>query len=80
MAARVLDELDRSAATTIVRPGAADGERASRTIRQYHDKDFSLTDAIRFAVMERLGIVVAFSFDHHFAQYGFLVATPETIS
>ena len=32
-------------------------------------KDFSYVDATSFAVMERLGITDAFSFDEHFEQY-----------
>jgi len=33
----------------------------------------SLTDAASFAVMERLRLPAAFTFDRHFAQYGFTV-------
>jgi len=40
--------------TTVVRSRASDEERAREIIYQYDDKDFSLTDAISFAVMERL--------------------------
>lgn len=61
---------------TVVRAGAADESRARAIIFQYTDKDFSLTDAISFAVMERLGIGVAFSFDRDFAQYGFRMLGP----
>ena len=43
---------------------------------KYQDKDFSLTDAISFAVMERLQITQAFTFDRHFAQYGFTLVQP----
>jgi predicted nucleic acid-binding protein len=39
------------------------------------DKDFTLTDATSFAVMERLGITYAFTFDHPFTQYGFIALT-----
>jgi predicted nucleic acid-binding protein len=39
-------------------------------LAQYKDKDFSLTDALSFAVMERLGVRVAFSLDRHFVQFG----------
>jgi predicted nucleic acid-binding protein len=75
VAARVLAEIDRSA-TTIIRASAADERRARDIIVQYDDKDFYLTDAISFAVMERLRIDVAFSFDRNFAQYGWQVLGP----
>ena len=71
VAANVLLEIDRSQMTTIVRVSAGDEARAREIIRQYQDKSFSLTDATSFAVMERLGIVQAFTFDANFAQYGF---------
>ena len=44
---------------------------------RYADKDFSLTDAINFAVMDRLRLRTAFAFDRHFAQYGLDVLTAE---
>jgi predicted nucleic acid-binding protein len=69
VAARVLDELDASP-TTIVRATEADEQRARAIIKRYQDKSFSLTDAISFAVMERLGIAQSFTFDRNFAQYG----------
>lgn len=72
-AARVLAEIDTVSARVIVRAEEEDERRARAIIRQYADKDFSLTDAISFAVMERLGIGHAFAFDRHFAQYGFTV-------
>jgi uncharacterized protein len=50
---------------------ARDERRAVEIIRRYHDKDLSLTDATSFAVMERLRIGWAFSFDRDFNQYGF---------
>ena len=71
-AARVLQEIDRSL-VTIVRVSAADERRARQIVAQYDDKDFSLTDATSFAVMERLRIGTAFSFDRTFAQYGLQV-------
>jgi predicted nucleic acid-binding protein len=67
-AARVLDDIENS--TTIIRVSATDERRARDIIRQYDDKDFSLTDAMSFAVMERLRIPVAFTFDRDFTQYG----------
>jgi uncharacterized protein len=76
VAARVLDDLERSAESgdlSIIRVSVADERRARDIIRQYSDKDFSLADASSFVVMERLGISQAFSFDRHFEQYGFTV-------
>ena len=70
-----LETMDRSR-FTIVRVSATD-ERAARDILgRYDDKDFSLTDATSFAVMERLGIAAAFAFDRHFAQYGHTILRP----
>ena len=74
-AARVLAEIDHST-TTIVRASARDERRARQIIARYDDKDFSLTDATSFAVMERLRIGWAFTFDSDFAQYGIPVMKP----
>lgn len=63
--------------TTIVWVTPADVRRATEIIDQFDDKDFSLTDATSFAVMERLGITSAFTFDRHFAQFGFRLLTPD---
>lgn len=62
--------------TTVVWVTPTDVQRAMAIIYQYDDKDFSLTDATSFAVMERLRISSAFTFDRHFAQYGLSVLTP----
>lgn len=70
IALRVLESIDRSS-TRIVRVTSSDEATAREVLRRYRDKDFSLTDATSFAVMERLGIRTAFAFDRHFAQYGF---------
>ncbi len=45
---------------------------AAWVIAQKHsDKSYSFTDCTSFALMERLGLDSAFTFDRHFAQYGF---------
>jgi predicted nucleic acid-binding protein len=56
--------------TVVIRVSAQDEQRAHQIIFRYTDKDFSLTDATSFVVMERTDISEAFSFDQHFAQYG----------
>lgn len=72
VSARFLMVMQHSA-TTIVRVRASDEARAQALILQQSDKSYSFADAISFVVMERLGIRWAFTFDHHFAQYGLLI-------
>lgn len=50
-----------------------DESRVREILFKYTDKDFSYTDATSFTVMERVGIEAAFTFDRHFAQYGFRI-------
>jgi predicted nucleic acid-binding protein len=45
-------------------------ERARGILARHVDKDWSLCDAISFAVLEARRVRTAFSFDHHFGQYG----------
>jgi uncharacterized protein len=73
-AAQFLKDMQESR-TVIVRVRASDEARAKQILFQYTDKDFSLADAISFAVMERLTLRLAFTFDRDFAQYGFTVLT-----
>lgn len=71
-AMQFLDRLELSSVTVIrVTPG--DEARAKAIVRQYDDKDFSLTDASSFAIMERTGMQHAFTFDRHFEQFGLSV-------
>jgi len=72
----LLDAIERTPGTTMVDPTAADKARARAILAAYQDHLFTLTDALSFAVMERLGITNAFSFDADFAEYGFQLATP----
>jgi predicted nucleic acid-binding protein len=71
----LLQRLDASAGI-VVRVGENDEREARRIIASYHDKDFSLVDAMSFAVMTRLAITSAFTFDWHFQQFGFVVVDP----
>jgi predicted nucleic acid-binding protein len=61
------------ASQTVVRVRERDEARAEQILARYADKDFSLTDALSFAVMERLGIGTAFTLDRHFAQFGWAI-------
>ncbi len=64
-----LRDIERST-ITIVRVTQEDEDQARKILSTYDDKDFSLTDATSFAVIERLRIAYAFTFDHNFVQYG----------
>ena len=55
----------------IERVSEEDENKAWQIILRYRDKDFSYVDATSFAIMERLRISDAFSFDEHFEQYSF---------
>lgn len=68
---RIFDE----SSVLLLRPGRDDEQEARAIIYRYTDKQFSLTDAISFAVMNRLRITTAFSFDDDFRQFGFTLAT-----
>jgi predicted nucleic acid-binding protein len=46
-------------------------EAAEQILRKYQDQEFSYTDAVSFATMERDRIAEAFSFDRHFKTAGF---------
>jgi predicted nucleic acid-binding protein len=58
--------------TAAIEPvGSADIEAAWQIGLAYRDQDFSLVDRTSFAVMRRLGIERAASFDDHFAVFRF---------
>jgi predicted nucleic acid-binding protein len=65
-------------AVIVLRVSEPDEHRAREIIEQYDDKAFTLTDATSFAVMERLGLRYAFTFDRHFAQFGFSLLMPDS--
>lgn len=46
---------------------------AFELFRKYGDKDLSFTDCTSFAIMKRLKLKTAFTFDGHFQQVGFEV-------
>lgn len=70
----LLEAINQTSRLTKVYADAALEAEAEKILRRYADHDFSLTDAVSFAVMEQRGIVEAFAFDRHFATAGFTVA------
>ena len=61
----------RSGTAGVEPVGPADMESAWQIGLSYRDQDFSLVDRTSFAVMRRLGIERAASFDDHFAVFRF---------
>lgn len=55
---------------TVVRVAAEEEAVAREIVARHDDKDWSLCDAISFAVIDRRGAAGAFTFDHHFRQFG----------
>ena len=68
-----------SGSTTIIPVTSRDQALARIILAQYDDKLYSLTDALSFAIMERLGIFRVFTFDENFTQHGLNVLTPTTL-
>lgn len=61
----------RSAGIRLEQVGAADLESAWHIGTAFADQEFSIVDRTCFAVMERLGVHRAASFDAHFSVYRF---------
>jgi predicted nucleic acid-binding protein len=68
-----LDSIRQSSRLTRIYSDAALEVEGEKTLRRYADQDFSLADAVSFAVMQQRGITEAFAFDGHFATAGFVV-------
>ncbi len=47
-----------------------------RVFRGFDDKEWSLTDCTSKALIEKLNIAKAFTFDHHFRQFGTVEVVP----
>lgn len=62
--------------TNIVRTIEDDEAEARRLIDRYAALALTLTDAVNMAVMVRLSIAAAFSFDRHYLQAGFIRIPP----
>lgn len=54
----------------VVRALPDEEQRAKEILARHTDKDWTLCDAVSFAVLEARHIRRAFTFDHHFRQYG----------
>jgi predicted nucleic acid-binding protein len=54
----------------VVRAWPAEEQSAKEILARHTDKDWTLCDAISFAVLDARHIATAFTFDTHFRQYG----------
>lgn len=54
----------------VVRALPAEEQSAREILARHTDKDWTLCDAISFAVLDARHIARVFTFDHHFRQYG----------
>ena len=54
----------------------ADMRRAREIFEGFTDKEWSFTDCVSYAVIERLEIEKAFAFDDHFRQFGIVEVVP----
>lgn len=70
-AMRFLRSIRESARLRKVYSDAALEDEAEQFLDRFSDHDFSLADAVSFAVMKARAISDAFAFDQHFATAGF---------
>jgi predicted nucleic acid-binding protein len=54
----------------VVRVLPAEEQKAREILARHTDKDWTLCDAISFAVLDTRRVGRVFTFDHHFRQYG----------
>lgn len=76
VALRIGDNLLAGAICSRVYVEQKDLWRAWTMFSSYRDKEWSFTDCVSRAVIERLGIATAASFDDHFRQFGNVVVVP----
>ena len=55
---------------TVVRALPEEEQRAKTILARYTDKDWTVCDAVSFALLEARRIRRAFTFDRHFRQHG----------
>jgi len=70
------EQLWKGQLASVVRVTRDDERVAWQLFKQYDDKTFSFTDCTSFAVMSRLGLRYAFTFDADFTQTGQFIQVP----
>jgi predicted nucleic acid-binding protein len=72
-AADRMDDLYASESIEVLRSTRSDELQAISWMKKYADQEISFTDCISFAMMRRLRLRTAFTFDRHFRDAGFQV-------
>lgn len=54
----------------VVRALPVEEQKAREILARHADKDWTLCDAISFAIVDTRRVARVFTFDHHFRQYG----------
>jgi predicted nucleic acid-binding protein len=57
----------------ILRPDGEDEREAVKLFEQFADQEVSFTDCVSFALMRRYRLQIAFAFDRHFRDAGFVL-------
>jgi uncharacterized protein len=79
-AARIFGQkLKESASVRMVAVTPADEDRAWELFTRYQDQDFSYADCTSFAVMQRMKLDTAFTFDRHFKVMKFVVVPGQVV-
>ena len=71
---KALEELDNilnSKLLVVESVSSADWDKALVFFRKYHDQQIDMTDCLSFAIMERVKLDMAFTFDSDFSTHGF---------
>ena len=76
--AQVISDCWENPIVMMEHPSLTDQEQGIEILRANRDKSYSFCDAVSFAVMLRLGIKQAVTFDDHFRQFGQFVVIDGT--
>ena len=76
VAVQIGDDLWSGRLAKLVHVTQADEQVAWSLFKKYDDKNLSFTDCTSFAVMLRLGLAEAFTFDDDFIQVGLFMKVP----
>ena len=71
LAIKIGESIKASKITKIIKVDEEVFQKAWETFKEYKDKLWSFTDCTSFAIMEKMNIKTAFTFDKHYNQAGF---------